>query len=87
MRQDTADLDLESFSIVPSFEEFHEHHRLMVASLRGVRVYVLGADGTGRPITYWQRLQAFWANYFRACGATLNAYSVLRALGSNESEK
>jgi hypothetical protein len=50
----------------------------LIPELKNVRVYVLGVDGTGRSITYWKSLRAFWMGYFQATGATVMNYSVLR---------
>ncbi len=82
MRQNTRDLDLESPSAVPNFAFLEEPHRktLPLANLRGVQVYVLGADGAGKSVQYWQSLQEFWTGYFRKSGAALGTYSVLREL-------
>ncbi len=82
MRQNTRDLDLESPSAALNFGSLKETHRktLPPANLRAVQVYVLGADGAGKSVQYWQSLQEFWAGYFRKCGATLGTYSVLREL-------
>ncbi|HET6844926.1 MAG TPA: hypothetical protein VFK06_25065 [Candidatus Angelobacter sp.] len=82
MRQNTRDLDLESPPAVLNFALLEYTHRktLPPANLRGVQVYVLGADGAGKSMQYWQSLQEFWAAYFRKSSATLGTYSVLREL-------
>lgn len=80
MRQNTADLDLESLRSVPSFATYEARSKLPVAELRGVSIYVVGADNAGKSITYWQTLKEFWTEYFRRAGANLRGYSVLREL-------
>jgi hypothetical protein len=39
---------------------------------------VLGVDGAGKDIVYWQSLRDFWTAYLPALGADLKRYSVLR---------
>jgi hypothetical protein len=78
MRNNTQDLDLESLRSVPSLPAFEEKSKLPVAELHGVEVYALGVDDAGKSIAYWQTLKAFWAEYFKRAGATLQEYSVLR---------
>jgi hypothetical protein len=78
MRHRTATLDLESHPVVPSFPHNWKRADIVVADLRGVRVYALGVDGTGRQIPYWQSLRQFWAEYFLETRADLRCFSVLR---------
>jgi hypothetical protein len=80
MRQNTADLDLESLRSVPSLASYEARSKLPVAELRGVSVYVVGADNARKSIAYWQALKEFWTEYFRRTGANLRGYSVLREL-------
>jgi hypothetical protein len=54
-----------------------ERERLL-PDLRGVEVYVLGVDGAGKDIAYWQTLRDFWTALFRTAGAILKTYTVLR---------
>jgi hypothetical protein len=83
MRHSTAELDFESGNSVPSFAQLKQRSDTMpVAALKGVEVYALGVDGAGKPISYWQSLQAFWREYFEEAGAALRDYSVLRDLPS-----
>ena len=82
MRQSTPDLDLEQSSSIPTFSALARKCRPM-PTLRGVRIAVLGADGAGKPLVYWQGLQMFWKEYFRETGATLQNYSVLREPAQN----
>jgi len=53
---------------------------ISVADLQGITVDALGVDGAGESTTYWQRLQAFWAEYLRQSGARVGSFSVLRGL-------
>ncbi len=78
MRNNSQDLDLESFRTVPSFSVLEKKSRFPVAELRGVEVYAYGVDDAGKSIAYWQTLKVFWTEYFRRAGAMLRAYSVLR---------
>lgn len=81
MRQQTRQLDLESPSIVSSFDQIRkERTKNGIAKLGEVHVLVLGVDGAGRPLSYWQSLRKFWSEYFRASGASLESYTVLRDL-------
>jgi hypothetical protein len=49
-----------------------------IPDLKNVKVYVLGLDGAGRPITYWKNPRAFWIAYSQAAGAMVMNYSVLQ---------
>jgi hypothetical protein len=79
MRQSTADLDLETPKIVPSFAAVAKRCGTL-PRLPNVQGYVLGADGAGKSSAYWQSLQKFWSDYLRNTGAVLENYSVLREL-------
>ncbi len=48
--------------------------------LKGVEVYVLGADNARKPMSYWTSLRDSWAEYFKRTGADLKTYTVLREL-------
>lgn len=50
----------------------------LLPNLKGVEVYVLGADNAGKSMAYWAALHDFWSQYFQSVGATLKAYTVLR---------
>ena len=52
----------------------------LLPDLRGVEVYVMGVDGAGKDIAYWQALRDFWSTYFKKTGASLKTYTVLRQL-------
>ncbi|PYP86013.1 MAG: hypothetical protein DMG65_19710 [Candidatus Angelobacter sp. Gp1-AA117] len=80
MRHHTPDVDLESPRLVPEFEKFQKKGKLMLPNLKGVEVYVLGVDGTGKEIAYWLSLEKFWNGYFAAAGATLKSYTALRSI-------
>lgn len=83
MRHSTAELDFESGNSVPSFTQWKQRpNAVPVPTLQGVQVYVLGVDGAGKSIGYWQSLKAFWNGYFESAGAALRNYSVLRDLPS-----
>jgi hypothetical protein len=79
MRQQTADLDLESPSTVPRFYSMRKKARSICdARLGRVRVYILGVDGAGKSLSYWRSLQQFWTDYIRVSGASLESYMALR---------
>ena len=81
MRQDTAELDLESpAAIAVNSALAQTEKRGLLADLRGVDVHVLGVDAAGRRIAYWEGLRQFWASYFKKSGATLKDFSTLRGL-------
>jgi hypothetical protein len=48
--------------------------------LDGVEVWILGADTTGIEEAHWRRIRAFWAEFFKAAGAELKAFSPNRRL-------
>ena len=77
--EDTSDLDLESARSVPPFGTLADRVGA-IPDLSGVQTYVLGADGAGKSIAYWQSLAAFWQAYFRRTGADLREFSALREL-------
>jgi hypothetical protein len=54
-----------------------EKERLL-PDLRGVEAYILGVDGAGKDMEFWQTLRDFWTVYFKRTGAILQSYSVLR---------
>jgi hypothetical protein len=49
-----------------------------IPDLKGVEVYVLGADNAGKSTSYWMTLRGFWTEYFQKAGAALRWYSILR---------
>jgi hypothetical protein len=82
MRQNTNDLNLESQKNMPLPVKLREQLG-SPPILRGVRAFVLGADGAERSGSYWVSLQAFWREYLERTGAELATYSVLRRLDGN----
>jgi hypothetical protein len=82
MRQSTPDLDVELPPTVPSFSAVASRCGPM-PTLHGVHIVILGADGAGRSLAYWQSLQGFWQEYFRNSGAILQSYSALREPAQN----
>lgn len=79
MRHATREVNLESPALVPSLVQFERQERLPLPRLKGVEVYILGVDGSDKTIEYWQSLERFWREYFRATGATVRRYSALRS--------
>ena len=83
MRQDTLTLDLEHPKVVSASLAMGKAEReRLLPDLHGVEVYVLGVDGAGKDIAYWQTLRDFWTAYFKKTGADLKTYTVLRELPS-----
>jgi cell division protein FtsB len=81
MRHHTPDLDLESRRSVPNFADLERQSKAIpLARLRGVDVHVLGVDGIGKPLSYWEGLKLLWSEYFERAGAMIRSYSVLRDL-------
>jgi hypothetical protein len=78
MRHSMPDLNLESPSVVPTFVYARKKAHIMQADLQLVRVYALGVDGSRKDLRYWDILRQFWIEYFRATGASLESYTVLR---------
>jgi hypothetical protein len=84
MRNSTNDLDLERPATVSVREALRKaEQRHLVMHLTGVELYVLGVDGAGKSIAYWNSLKEFWAEYFRKTGAGLKAYSALREVSDS----
>ncbi len=79
MRQSTTGLNLESLQTVPSFSILAKRCGTL-PDLHNVQIQVLGADGAGKSMIYWQSLQDFWKSYLRNAGAILTSYSALRYL-------
>jgi hypothetical protein len=81
MRQSGKEIDLEHSSRIEPNKDLNRARQLgLVANLKGVSVYVLGAHSAGRTALYWQSLQKFWEEYFRAAGADLRAFTALREI-------
>ena len=79
MRQDTADLNLESPATFDAKAAVViTEKKGLVARLGNVNRYALGVDNAGKPIAYWERLREYWAEYFKKAGANVQSYSILR---------
>ncbi len=79
MRQDTADLDLETpakFDAKGALDRTEKNG--LISRLGSVEVYVLGVDNAGKPIAYWDLLREYWLDYFAKAGSHVQSYSVLR---------
>jgi hypothetical protein len=79
MREDTPEFDLESPQTVPPFEVVTQKGGAL-PDLKASQVYLLGVDGAGKSMAYWQSLKAFWTEYFTRAHADLKCYSVLWGL-------
>jgi hypothetical protein len=67
------------------FKAIQQQH--VFADLRGVDVYFLGVHAVGKDVKYWQSLQVFYGDYFKACGASLRIFSVSRDMPDFLSER
>lgn len=86
MRNTASPLNLESVRVVPAFAAINTRNILPIASLQDAEVWLLGVDGAGKSVAYWQSLERFWAEYVKQSKANLREYSALRnppAFGSN----
>ena len=52
----------------------------MVPALAGIEVWALGVETRGIDEGHWRRIRSFWAEYFKAAGADLKAFSPNRQL-------
>lgn len=81
MRHYTRELDVESPGVVPPLAVLERKSgTIPTAHLQNVEVHVVGVDGAGKSLAYWQGLQRFWTEYFDRSRAILRTYSVLRDL-------
>jgi hypothetical protein len=81
MRQSTSELDLERSNTGPNGSALSVVEKLgLIAKLQNVDVYVVGVDGAGKSIPYWNGLRTFWESYFQNGGANLRRYSAVREL-------
>jgi hypothetical protein len=81
MRQSTDELDLERSKTGPNSSALSVVEKLgLIAKLQTVDVYVVGVDGAGKSLPYWNRLRTFWESYFQNGGADLRRYSAVRDL-------
>ncbi len=79
MRQSTIELDIEHLQTVPLAQTLATvQKRRLLANLNGIEVSILGVDGAGKSIAYWNSLRDFWVGYFARSGAVLKNYSMLR---------
>jgi hypothetical protein len=79
MRQDTADLDLETSANFDAMAALAKTEKKgLMARLDNIEVQVLGVDNAGRSIAYWDRVREYWLEYFSKAGAHVENYSVLR---------
>jgi hypothetical protein len=79
MRENAGNLKLESLKppdVHFTLAKFAKGR--MLPDLKGVEVYVLGADNAGKSMACWTALRDFWSEYFQSAGATLKTYTVLR---------
>jgi len=80
LRNTASGLNLERPLSLLHAQSLLDARHISVADLQGITVDALGVDGAGESTTYWQRLQAFWAEYLRQSGARVGSFSVLRGL-------
>lgn len=80
MRHSSTPVNIENPDLVGVSAFKIVEHQHFLTDLRGVDVYVLGAHAAGKSIPYWRSLREFYTTYFRACGANLRLFSVVRDL-------
>ncbi len=76
MRHHMPDLDLESSDALTRLDGT-EKVRPIPPNLRGVEVYILGADSAGRSLDQWRDLP-IWTGFMIRSGALPKGYSILR---------
>jgi hypothetical protein len=85
MRHETKGLNLSRSQMVPVAALLQQTEKQgLVADLRNVDVYVLGVDGAGKQVSYWNSLRQFWLAYFEKAHASMRAYSMLREVPAFE---
>jgi hypothetical protein len=78
MRNSTATLNLEAPLAKPTVAVVKGLlDQGNVADLRGVTVYVVGANGGGRDVGEWQQVKDFWLAYFERAHAQCGGYAIL----------
>ncbi|HEY4360073.1 MAG TPA: hypothetical protein VGN17_03855 [Bryobacteraceae bacterium] len=79
MRQSAKPLDIETPKVVPvktALETLEREH--LIPDLRGVNIWLLGVDASGKDIAYISSLRAFWTAFCVKSGANLRAFSSMR---------
>ena len=81
MRHVNRELDMETSTTIRFDIALAKAERQkLIPDLKGVEVYVLGADAAGWRMLQWESLKHFWAMYFQKAEAEVRKYSVLREL-------
>jgi hypothetical protein len=81
MREFTRHLNFETSSSISKDAAFPKVDQgKFLPNLKGVEVYILGADAAGQEVVQWDSVRKFWAAYFQRQGANLRAYSMMRPL-------
>jgi len=79
MREFTRHLNFETQSDIPMDAALAKvDEGRFLPNLKGVDIYVLGADAAGQEVAQWDRVRKFWATYFEKVGANLRIYSIMR---------
>ena len=78
MRQNTAELNLESPSNSLNGESRWRIGVLTHPALTNVDVDAMGVDDAGRTTSYWLSLRQFWKSYVTAGGGSLKEFTVMR---------
>jgi hypothetical protein len=79
MRESVPSLNFERMQLVPAYSAISSKCGELPA-LKDAVVSLVGVDGAGKSIAYWQTLHRFWSGYFQNAGALLDRFSVLREL-------
>jgi hypothetical protein len=81
MREFTRHLNFETSSDISKDTAFAKVNQgKFLPNLKGVEVYILGADAVGKEVAQWDSVREFWAEYFQRQGANLRVYSMMRPL-------
>jgi len=73
-------IDMESAQVIHEGFIREIEQRVLIASLKGVKVWALGVSTTNKPFQYWSSLKAFWQLYFEKAGAALVSFSFERSM-------
>ncbi|HTY85594.1 MAG TPA: hypothetical protein VMB19_15345 [Silvibacterium sp.] len=84
MRHRTPGLNMESERHDPDSGWRKLFQVSVIPNLSDVKVNILGVDGAGKSMQYWQGLRRLWTDFLRASGAEVREFSPLRGLQGAE---
>jgi hypothetical protein len=76
MRQSAAPVNIENPRVVVRSTLQAVRKASLIADLADVDVFVIGAHSNHKDAVYWQSLQAWWTEYFKAAGAHLRKFAM-----------